>query len=74
MAVTVISDTLNASQLPVMVDVDFFDYKTGCPSGWSSIFDVYWPGVHQSCVQNGELRRRDQAAKRKNEDEVRCDE
>ena len=73
MAVTVISDTLIASQLPVMVDVDFFNYKEGCPSGWESIFDVYWPGTHQSCVQGGELRRRDQATKRKNEDEVRCD-
>lgn len=73
MAVTVISDTLIASQLPVMVDVDFFNYKEGCPSGWESIFDVYWPGTHQSCVQGGELRRRDQATKRKNENEVRCD-
>ena len=72
-AVNVISGTLTASKLPVMVDVGFFNSLEGCPSGWESIFDVNWPGVHESCVQYGVIERKDQLYKSKTEKEILCD-
>jgi len=72
-ALNVIKGTLTAYKLPVMVDVDFFNVKEGCPSGWESIFDVNWPGVHESCVQGGVLERKDQLFKLKTEERIICE-
>lgn len=72
LAVTVIRDTLTTSQLRVMTDVNFFSPKEGCPSGWEPIFEVYWPGTHESCVQSNELKRRDQAKTAKSSGRVQC--
>ncbi len=62
-AVRLIGDTFEAWYSPVMTDVDFFDKKAGCPSGWKPIYQVYWPGVKAACAQPSgtvvELRKRD---------------
>ncbi len=50
-AVRLIGDTIEAWYSPVMTDVDFFDSKAGCPSGWKPIYQVYWPGVWAACAQ-----------------------
>ena len=74
LAVTVIRDTLTTSQLRVMTDVNFFSPKEGCPSGWESIFEVYWPGTHESCVQSNGVVRKDQAKRGVKKTKVYCEE